>query len=102
MSILAFPLWGLASAVLLFGGILLALQTGSVRRRLAGLAFCQAGTYISFAWGWGVVSFHAVPARTTAPTATAACWVVGDLHGPLFFGGLDSGSATLGRGAFGV
>jgi hypothetical protein len=76
MSILAFPLWGLASAVLLFGGILLALQTGSVRRRLAGLAFCQAGTYISFAWGWGVVSFH--PSQpVAAPTATAACWVVG-------------------------
>jgi hypothetical protein len=76
MNILGFPLWGLASSVLLFGGVLLALQTGPIRRRLVGLAFCQAGTCISFVWGWGVVSFHASQ-PTTAPTATAACWVVG-------------------------
>ena len=76
MSILGFPLWGLASAVLLFGGVLLALQTGSARRRMMGLAFCQTGAYVSFAWGWGVVSFH--PSQpAAAPTATAACWVVG-------------------------
>jgi hypothetical protein len=76
MNVLGFPLWGLVASVLLFGGVMLALQRGPARRRLTGLALCQAGVFLSFLWGWGIVSFGG-QAPTAAPTATAACWMVG-------------------------
>jgi len=76
MNVFGFPLWGLISAISLFGGVLLALQKGSARRRLVGLFFCQVGVLFSFAWGCGVISFHQEKIMAP-PTATAACWVVG-------------------------